>query len=101
MKNTVIRFDRTLINPKGNSVRYLEVSMKAPTPPRDSQPERTPLDLALVIDRSGSMSGAPLAAASGAPLMEPDRSMTRARSSGVRSGCESRGGVGAFMLTSR
>lgn len=63
MKNTAIRFDRTLINPKGSSVRYLEVSMKAPTPPRDSQPERTPLDLALVIDRSGSMSGAPLDAA--------------------------------------
>ncbi len=63
MKHTAIRFDRTLINPKGRSVRYLEVSMKAPTPPRDSQPERTPLDLALVIDRSGSMSGAPLAAA--------------------------------------
>ena len=38
MKNTAIRFDRSLINPKGDSVRYLELSMKAPTPPRDAQP---------------------------------------------------------------
>lgn len=63
MKKTAFRFDRSLINHKGDSVRYLEVSMEAPNPPRGSKPERAPLDLALVIDRSGSMSGAPLAAA--------------------------------------
>jgi len=63
MKNTVFRFDRSLINPKGDSVRYLEVSMEAPIPSRGSKPQQPPLDLALVIDRSGSMSGAPLAAA--------------------------------------
>ena len=63
MKRTSFRFDRSLINRKGDSVRYLEVGMEAPTPGTDSKPERAPLDLALVIDRSGSMSGAPLAAA--------------------------------------
>ena len=63
MKHTAFRFDRSLINHKGDSVRYLEVGMEAPTPTTDSKPERAPLDLALVIDRSGSMSGAPLAAA--------------------------------------
>ena len=63
MKRTSFRFDRSLINHKGDSVRYLEVGMEAPTPGTDSKPERAPLDLALVIDRSGSMSGALLAAA--------------------------------------
>ena len=63
MKHTAIRFDRTLINPKGDSVRYLEVSMDAPEPDRRSKRKRAPMDLALVIDRSGSMQGEPLAAA--------------------------------------
>ncbi|MEC9030920.1 MAG: VWA domain-containing protein, partial [Planctomycetota bacterium] len=63
MKHTAIRFDRSFINPKGDSVRYLEVSMDAPEPGRSSKRKRAPMDLALVIDRSGSMQGEPLAAA--------------------------------------
>ena len=63
MKRTAIRFDRSLINPKGDSVRYLEVSMDSPEPERRSKRKRAPMDLALVIDRSGSMQGEPLAAA--------------------------------------
>ena len=63
MKHTAIRFDRSLINPKGDSVRYLEVSMDSPGPERRSKRQRAPMDLALVIDRSGSMRGEPLAAA--------------------------------------
>lgn len=63
MKRTAIRFDRSLINPKGDSVRYLEVSMDSPGPERRSKRKRAPMDLALVIDRSGSMRGEPLAAA--------------------------------------
>ena len=63
MKHTAIRFDRSFINPKGDSVRYLEVSMDAPKPGRNSKRKRAPMDLALVIDRSGSMQGEPLAAA--------------------------------------
>ena len=63
MKHTAIRFDRSFINPKGDSVRYLEVSMDAPEPDSRSKRKRVPMDLALVIDRSGSMQGEPLAAA--------------------------------------
>ena len=63
MKRTSFRFDRSLINHKGDSVRYLEVGMKTPAEASDPGRDRAPMDLALVIDRSGSMSGAPLAAA--------------------------------------
>ena len=45
--------DRRLIRAGGGSVRYLQLRLRAP---RGSQ-ERTPLDLALVLDRSGSMGG--------------------------------------------
>ena len=50
-----IRPDRRLIRAQASSVRYLLATYVAPeTPPRDS---RLPVNVALVLDRSGSMQG--------------------------------------------
>lgn len=61
------RFDRPLFGPNGGR-RYLWIQLEAPR--RTAQTERAPLDVALVLDRSGSMGGAKIAlakkAASGA-----------------------------------
>ena len=54
-------FDRGFINEAGDSVRHLVVTLRAPR--LESDRPRTPLDLGLVIDRSGSMSGERLALA--------------------------------------
>jgi Ca-activated chloride channel homolog len=54
-------FDRALAWEAGDSVRYVVADVQAPE--WVPAAERTPLNLALVIDRSGSMSGAPLDAA--------------------------------------
>lgn len=54
-----LRFDRAIVEPDGGT-RYLIVEIDAPA--RERAP-RAPLDLALVLDVSGSMSGAKLAAA--------------------------------------
>jgi Ca-activated chloride channel family protein len=53
MKLTV---NYTLINPKGSHRRYVLLSIDVPT----MQTRRQPLNLALVIDRSGSMGGGKL-----------------------------------------
>ncbi len=53
-------FDRDLIWYRGHSVRYLLIQLLAEAA---TITERPPLNLALVIDSSGSMDGAPLEAA--------------------------------------
>lgn len=62
------RLDRPVIDAAGGSVRHLLVSVRAPESPRRPDESRLPLNIALVIDASGSMSGAPLAAAKAAVL---------------------------------
>ena len=57
------RFDRSFVWKQGNSVRYLLVDISAPEAERADGVIDQPLNIALVIDRSGSMSGVPLAAA--------------------------------------
>jgi Ca-activated chloride channel family protein len=52
-----ITFDRTIVPLVGSEVVHLLVELKAPPAP-DS--ERQPLDVVLVLDKSGSMSGDPL-----------------------------------------
>lgn len=58
--------DRTLVHRHGGSVRYLVITVRAPDAPAAAPAQ--PLNLALVIDASGSMAGAPLAAAKAAAL---------------------------------
>jgi Ca-activated chloride channel family protein len=50
-----LRADRTLIRARGASVRYLLASITAPVAPKRS--ERLPVNIALILDRSGSMDG--------------------------------------------
>lgn len=54
--------DRPLVWTSGDSVRFLAVDVTAPTVEQERAP-RAPLDLALVIDASGSMAGASIDAA--------------------------------------
>ena len=56
-----LSFPRPLMYRRGGSLRLAVVSVVAPELPRAAAP--LPLNLALVIDRSGSMSGDPIAAA--------------------------------------
>src|ERR1700733_13162568 len=54
-------FDKEFIFDRGHSVRYLEIDIVAPSAPESAKKnEKPPLNLALVIDASGSMSGEPL-----------------------------------------
>ena len=55
------RADRRLIRPNARSHRFVLVELSAPSSPR--RLERAAVNLAFVIDRSGSMSGAKLALA--------------------------------------
>ena len=57
------RVDRSLVWKRGNSVRYLLAEVQAPAASVDRSGQPAALNLALVIDASGSMEGAPLAAA--------------------------------------
>lgn len=61
-------FDRSLAWDRGNSVRYLVVDLQAPEAPIESRENKKPLNLAIVIDASGSMSGARIHAAKKAAL---------------------------------
>lgn len=57
MKSATLRLraDRALLRSRGHSVRYLLASITAPkAPPREG---RMPVNVALVLDRSGSMQG--------------------------------------------
>jgi Ca-activated chloride channel family protein len=56
-----IRVDRSLVRVAANSIRYALVELAAPTVPRRNT--RQPVNLAFVLDRSGSMSGAKIATA--------------------------------------
>ena len=50
-----LRADRRLIRARGSSVRYLLASITAPAAPRRAA--RLPVNIALILDRSGSMDG--------------------------------------------
>ena len=50
-----LRADRSLIRARGSSVRYLLASITAPSAP--GRAERLPVNIALILDRSGSMDG--------------------------------------------
>ena len=54
--------DRPLVHDDGDSVRFLVVEVTAPTLDAPAAP-KAPLNLALVVDASGSMEGPPIAAA--------------------------------------
>ncbi|MFO7655140.1 MAG: VWA domain-containing protein [Candidatus Krumholzibacteriia bacterium] len=56
------KLDRRLMSGKGGK-RHLLVQVAAPQVPREEGEERVPVNLGLVIDASGSMSGEPLEAA--------------------------------------
>jgi Ca-activated chloride channel family protein len=62
----VARTDRRLIRPNGRSQRFVLVELTAP--PAATTRERPPVNLAFVIDRSGSMSGAKLELAKSAVI---------------------------------
>jgi Ca-activated chloride channel family protein len=53
----VVRPDRRFIRAHGRSERYLLVEIAAPTVAPDPSRRRPPVNLAFVLDRSGSMSG--------------------------------------------
>jgi Ca-activated chloride channel family protein len=61
MTRLAARADRRLIRPNHRSHRYVLVELTAP--PATQQRDRSPVNLAFVLDRSGSMSGAKLALA--------------------------------------
>jgi Ca-activated chloride channel homolog len=56
---TTISLDRQLINPRGGSVRHILLTLTAPSvsPRTEHAHGRVPLNLSLVLDRSGSMEG--------------------------------------------
>lgn len=60
--------DRPIINAAGESVRHLVVTIRAPERKPDPGQQRLPLNLGLVIDASGSMSGPPLESAKQATI---------------------------------
>ena len=70
-----ITTDRSLARANANSVRYLSLRFSAPDAPAradGARKERMPLDIAIVIDRSGSMSGEKLALAKEAAVKAID-----------------------------
>lgn len=63
----VVKVDRSLINTEGGSVRFVVAEIRAPKV-EAVESKRYPLNLATVIDASGSMSGLPIAAAKSATI---------------------------------
>src|SRR5262249_42411484 len=62
------QFDRSLVWEKGRSVRYLGIGLTAQAAAAATHRQRPPLNLALVIDVSGSMHGDRLGAAKRAAI---------------------------------
>ena len=60
--------DRNIVHTAGRSVRHLVITIDAPLDQTAASRPRLPLNLGLVIDASGSMSGRPLEAAKAAAL---------------------------------
>lgn len=67
--------DRRLLRAAGLSVRYLHLALQAPA----ATQQRAPVDLALVLDRSGSMGGQKWSQARQAALQALDRLTTQDR----------------------
>ncbi len=57
------RTDRRLVRAGASSTRYILVEATAPTPEAKPKAERTPVNVAFVLDRSGSMAGTKIAMA--------------------------------------
>lgn len=72
-------FDRKLIWEGGDSVRYLVTRLKARRKDESRSAEHAPLNIALVIDASGSMGGGKLEAAKEAALGLAERLTERDR----------------------
>ncbi len=72
-------FDRKFFWEGGESVRYLVAHLRANLKDDGRRAERTPLNIALVIDASGSMGGGKLEAAKAAALGLTDRLTERDR----------------------
>jgi len=72
-------FDRQFFWREGNSVRYLVARLRAHQDDDPKKGERAPLNIALVIDASGSMSGGRLEAAKAAALGLAERLTERDR----------------------
>ena len=57
------KLDRSLVNASGDSIRYLVIDVTAPQATVVEGAPKLPLDIALVLDASGSMQGASIEAA--------------------------------------
>ena len=63
MTNFTARTDRTLVRAEARSTRYVLLEATAPKKRAAKQPKRPPVNVAFVLDRSGSMAGTKLALA--------------------------------------
>ena len=71
--NVDMSWDKQVIPSKSNSERSLLIDIKANIKDKNKTKERPPVNLALVIDRSGSMSGPPIGAAKSAIIQIADK----------------------------
>ena len=74
------RWNRTLVHDQGGSA---ELMIRITASPRPMHAERSPIDVAFVIDRSGSMGGQPIEAAKNGVRMAVDHLDQRDRASVV------------------